>query len=316
MSLWQDMILSASRGAGVLGPAARETRDFPLSKVSADGGLCNRIGRSDLYYTALGLSSLLATGEVLRPRDAMTRIAEYLTSFDAGGELDLIHLSCLARSWACIREMSGAAGLPPAESLFRAAFERSIPRWRSADGGFAQDHGAEHGTVYGCFLAVGAMQDYGLEIDGRDGIERCILACRSADGGFSNSPGESMGLAPAAAGAIQVLHSIRAAGEELTDSAKVAAKWLLESCFRGAGFVAHEFSPEPDLLSTAVSLHAIGLCGLELPDPPRLECRRFVMGLRDAGGGFRGAASDAISDCEYTFYGLLALGCLGDGTAP
>jgi len=32
-------------------------------------------------------------------------------------------------------------------------------------------------------------------------------------------------------------------------------------------------------------------------------------------GGFRGAASDVMADCEYTFYGLLAMGHLGDGAA-
>jgi hypothetical protein len=34
-----------------------------------------------------------------------------------------------------------------------------------------------------------------------------------------------------------------------------------------------------------------------------------------AGGGFRGAASDVMPDCEYTFYGLLAMGHLGYDSA-
>jgi hypothetical protein len=184
-----------------------------------------------------------------------------------------------------------------------------IERWRSADGGFAQEPGAAQGTLYGCFLAIGAIQDCGAAVDRADAVQRCILACRSADGGFSNAPGESLGLAPATAGAIQV---IRALGGAVPAE---WGRWLLDSCFRGGAFVAHEFSPEPDLLSTAVCLHAVALAGLTLSDAQRRQCAAFVTGLQADAGGFRGAASDALCDCEYTFYGLLAMGRLGDDSA-
>ena len=68
-------------------------------------------------------------------------------------------------------------------------------------------------------------------------------------------------------------------------------------------------APAPDLLSTAVALHA--LAGLQadfshLKDP----LLDFVDTLWSADGGFHGHWADHELDVEYTYYGLLALGHL------
>ena len=43
--------------------------------------------------------------------------------------------------------------------------------------------------------------------------------------------------------------------------------------------------------------------------PARAQPHRdFVESLWDDDGGFRGHPSDPVTDCEYTFYGLLAMG--------
>ncbi len=65
----------------------------------------------------------------------------------------------------------------------------------------------------------------------------------------------------------------------------------------------------PDLLSTATALHA--LAGLETSlDSIREPCLDFLDSLWDNAGGFHGHWADDTLDCEYTFYGLLALGHL------
>jgi hypothetical protein len=65
----------------------------------------------------------------------------------------------------------------------------------------------------------------------------------------------------------------------------------------------------PDLLSTATALHA--LAGLEAPIARvRESCLDFVDSLWTNEGGFHGHWADEHLDCEYTFYGLLALGHL------
>jgi len=63
-----------------------------------------------------------------------------------------------------------------------------------------------------------------------------------------------------------------------------------------------------DLLSTAVALYALRLASVELGDL-REACLDFVDSLWSP-GGFHGCVADRTPDCEYTFYGLLALGSL------
>jgi hypothetical protein len=67
-------------------------------------------------------------------------------------------------------------------------------------------------------------------------------------------------------------------------------------------------APMPDLLSTATALHA--LAGLQAPlDAIREPCLDFVDSLW-TGKAFCGHWSDDVEDCEYTYYGLLAIGHL------
>jgi hypothetical protein len=65
----------------------------------------------------------------------------------------------------------------------------------------------------------------------------------------------------------------------------------------------------PDLLSTAVVLHALD--GLQVDFTPLKEaCLDFVDSLWVNEGGFHGHWADDELDLEYTYYGLLALGHL------
>jgi hypothetical protein len=65
----------------------------------------------------------------------------------------------------------------------------------------------------------------------------------------------------------------------------------------------------PDLLSTATALHA--LTALHVPLTPIAErCLDFVDTLWVNRGAFYGTWADEQPDCEYTYYGLLALGHL------
>src|SRR5438874_1185034 len=68
-------------------------------------------------------------------------------------------------------------------------------------------------------------------------------------------------------------------------------------------------APLPDLLSTATALHA--LAGLEASfERVREPCLDFIDTLWTNEGGFYGHWGDDHLDCEYTYYGLLALGHL------
>jgi hypothetical protein len=85
--------------------------------------------------------------------------------------------------------------------------------------------------------------------------------------------------------------------------------WLLDRCQSSGGFLATPKAPVPDLLSTATGLHA--LTTLKAPlDGVQEACLDFVDSLWTNRGGFYGSWLDDTLDCEYTYYGLLALGHL------
>jgi hypothetical protein len=65
----------------------------------------------------------------------------------------------------------------------------------------------------------------------------------------------------------------------------------------------------PDLLSTAVALHALDATQSDWR-ADREVLLDFVDSLWSAEGGFHGHWADDTLDVEYTYYGLLALGHL------
>ena len=63
------------------------------------------------------------------------------------------------------------------------------------------------------------------------------------------------------------------------------------------------------MLSTATAVHALSLVGADI-DPLRDACLDYLDSLWDPPGAFKGTWLDETLDCEYTYYGLLALGHL------
>jgi len=74
------------------------------------------------------------------------------------------------------------------------------------------------------------------------------------------------------------------------------------------GFAALQNAPSGDLLSTGVALYALHFleADIRLIKP---DCLNFIDDLYD-NGGFRSTPEDYMTDVEYTFYGLLALGSM------
>jgi len=288
----EEMRQALSRAPAVLGASRDHVVAYLRSQANPDGGFCGRTPASDLYYTVFALQALLALGAEV-PRNAIER---YLASFGRGEELDFVHLACLARCWADLGGQSPAPG-------FRDAVLRRIETFRTPDGGYNPVPAAESGTVYGCFLALGARQDLQAEIPDPGGVLRCLGALRVPEGGYANDHLLASGTTPAtAAAATLVRHLGQPVEPELS-------AWLLARVDRRGGFLATPNAPLPDLLSTAVALHALAGLGASL-DPLREPCLDFVDTLWSTHGAFYGTWLDETADCEYTYYGLLALGHL------
>ena len=291
MSVRREALQIARLAPKLLGDSADLVAQFIRGQRNADGGFSNRAGDSDLYYTVFGLQALLA----LRVDLPVESAAVYLRRFGAGEGLDLIHLSCLAGCWA----MMPASVLPPA---INGAMIARVESYRTADGGYHASREAGHGTAYHAFLAMGAYQDLGAIPPSPDRVAASLASLASADGAFANDPGRPSGSTPATAAAVTLIRHLD------MPASPALAGWLLARC-RGGGFFASPDAPLPDLLSTATALHA--LSSLHVPiDGIREACLDFVDSLWTSQGAFYGTWADDVPDCEYTFYGLLALGHL------
>ena len=272
-------------------------RDFLLSRRHASGGFVDRDGRPDLYYTVFGIDALIALSADV-PAD---EIATWLSSHAAGIGLDLVHLACLARSWAAI-------GRPVPEEV-RAHLVDEVRRHRTPDGGYSTMPDADCGTLYGAFLALGATQDAGVELDDVGALCDFIESMETADGGYSNEPSMSVGTTPATAAAVTALRNQR------REPRPGVARWLESQCHAEGGFLAMPHAPMPDLLSTATALHALAV--LEHPFDRILEpSLDFIDTLWTNEGAFHGTWADDHLDVEYTYYALLSLGHLALGAPP
>ncbi len=299
MTIRLDMLSTASRAIHVLGDSADLVAGFIAGQYNPDGGFKGRTDRSDLYYTVFGVEALLA----LNAEIDRERTSNFLRQFGDGASLDLVHLACLIRCWADLSQSPG--GIDP-DTRNRAV--EHLEEHCSADGGYGNAAGTEHGTAYGCFLALGAYQDLDMEMPNPGALADCVKSLQTPNGAYSNEPTGQAGTTPATAAALVALHYLN----EPVDSSSI--DWLLEQVDPRGGFTAtpgFRQAGMPDLLSTATALHALGLIGVAT-DGIKEQCLDFLDSLWDDKGGFRGNWADEILDCEYTYYGLLAVGRLSE----
>ncbi len=292
MSLRLEMLQVARLAPRVLDEAADLVCEFVRGQERDDGGYPDRDGKSDLYYTSFAVDALTALQDPLPER----RLAGFLRGFGDGDGLDFVHLCCLIRLWSVLREER------PEPAQLERMFKH-LERFRSDDGGFEVDAEADEGSAYGCLLAYGAHADHGREVERLEALADCLDRLRAEGGGWANDSMIPIGSVPATAAAVTVSRNLRHPVPEGTGD------WLMAQFHPQGGFVAVPGAPMPDLLSTAVALHALD--GLQADFEVLKEpCLDFIDSLWTNAGGFHGNWSDDELDLEYTYYGLLALGHL------
>ena len=287
------MLQAAKLARRPLGDSAGLVRSFVRGQLTETGGFADRSGTADIYYTVFGLEALMALQSPEIPYDALRR---FLAAHGEGEALDYVHSACLARCWA---------DLPP--ELFsdapRDALIARIEACRSLDGGYNATPGCATGTAYAAFIAVTAYGDLDAELPNPDGLLASLESLRADDGGYANQAEMRLGLTPSTAAVATVLRQIK------PGACPSVGNWLLDRCHESGGFYATPIAPIPDLLSTATALHA--LAGLDVSlDAIREPCMDFLDSLWSNLGAFHGNWTDDEVDCEYTYYGLLALGHL------
>jgi len=297
MSLRLEMLQVARLAPGVLGDdACSLIESFVRSAQNDDGGFRDRDGASDLYYTSFAIDALTA----LQAEIPQTSIETYLTSQTKNIDtLDFVHRCCLMRALSALEEK-------PSSQVIDTGLA-AIENFRTPDGGYNQTPDADTGSAYACFLAYGAWADHARNdhLPNPGGIAACLNSLADGeDGGWANDTVFPVTNVPATAAAVSLSRNLR---QPIPDS---TAEFLL-SAFHPAsgGFLPFPGAPLPDLLSTAVALHALD--GLQA-DLSRITepCLDFIDSLWTADGGFHGTWDDDELDLEYTYYGLLALGHL------
>jgi prenyltransferase beta subunit len=289
------MLQVARLAPKVLGESAELVRDFLLAQQNPDGGFKNRSGLSDLYYTVFGIEGLLALQAPL----PAAKLEDYLAPFGTGENLDFVHSCCLARCHAALHS-PGPSKVPP---NWATSLAQRIEQFRSGDGGYNVLPARSFGTTYANFLALAAYQDLQQQMPNPLRIVQCLKCLEAPDGGWANERAVKLSATNSTAAAVTLLRQLS------MPIAPTVGDWLLAQAHAEGGFLATPTAPMPDLLSTATALHA--LAGLERDFAPQKErCLDFIDTLWTNEGGFHGHWGDDTIDCEYTYYGLLALGHL------
>lgn len=294
MSLRLEMLQVARLAPSVLGEAGELIETFVRSSQNEDGGFSDRDGKSDLYYTSFAIDALTAL-QVELPNE---QIATFLERFGDGEGLDFVHLCCLVRCWSAMKSKK-------VDSAILDQILSRIEKFRTDEGGYEQSPNAAHGSCYGCLLAYGAYADHQKLPPNHEGLAECLDDLRTTEGAWANDTNIPIGSGPATAAAITLCRNLRHPIESEKTTHALMQCFDLES----GGFKAIPNAPMPDMLSTAVILHALD--GLQAPlEKIKEPCLDFVDTLWTNEGGFHGTWADDTLDVEYTYYGLLALGHL------
>lgn len=295
MDVWHGMVKSASGAVSLMRPeAVASVSGFVKRTAAGDGGFKGRDRCGDLYYSVFGMACCVALGlDWDRPG-----LSAFLKRFGDGVSLDLPHLSSLA----LCRRMLGDA--PPADGRL---LER-IETYRTRDGGYARSRGAATSEMPACLLAALAYEAAARPQADRARLTEAMCSALSEPVAVKGNARQPSVLTTPEVAAGVVLAAVPA-----PDIAWRGARMLAERACRDGGFKATNQAPGPDLLSTATAVHALAAAGhLE-----RVSMRghlNYAESLWTESGGFCGSVSDPVPDCEYTFYGLLALGSVAGGT--
>ncbi len=153
---------------------------------------------------------------------------------------------------------------------------------------------------YSQFIFLSMREDGKQDVGDKDTILQTIARYRIAEGGYANRAGGPSATTNATVAALAVQGQL--AG--YTINADMACLQQMQDT--SGGFRATTESPVPDLLSTATALFILKCYGVV----PRYVTDDFIDAHWLDSGGFAATLLDDMSDVEYTFYGLLALGTL------
>lgn len=216
-------------------------------------------------------SFAIMSAQALRAQCSFDEMRAFLGKCDIAS-LDLPHAASLARS---LRLLNVEASPKLIEKV--RSFEPSNP--------------------YDIFLKLGALEDCKVDLMVGEYIKR-LRGFKLEDASFSNLAGADLGGAnPTAAAVVSELFLEGGADPDALEALKKFQEPI-------GGFKAHKAATAADLLSTASAVFALKLCRQN----PKFGVSEFAASHWLCDGSFSATVLEQSGDCEYLFYGLLALG--------
>jgi geranylgeranyl transferase type-2 subunit beta len=301
-----DLTLRLAAGLASLPESVRARHATYLRDAQRpDGGFAGREGESDLYYTSFALRGLSLTGEL------HGEIAEQAGKFLRGrlrGHAPIIDFLSLIYGASLLEISAGVDVFADAKSDWRDAVSDALESYRRDDGGYAKGTEGARSSTYHTFLVVLCRQLIDRPPVDPQRMVEFILSQRRDDGGFVEiRPMRRSGTNPTAA-AVGLLKICDALDSEIRED---VLDFLVDMQNDEGGLRANTRIPIADLLSTFTgALTLADLDALHEIDVP--AARRYAESMDREEGGFHGAAWDQAADVEYSFYGLAALGLLGN----
>lgn len=300
MAYLDDLTLRMLTGLAAA-PDERKQRhaDYILQSQRADGGWAGREGPSDLYYTGFALRALMMLGKLY---GAPAKSATGFLRGRLGGRESIVDFLSLIYGGMLLR-MSGNDPFAEAGPNWQASVAAALEALRRPDGGYAKGPEGAASSTYHTFLVLLCLQLLQAEVPEPQRIVAFVLSQQAEEGGFREiRASKRAGTNPTAAaiGSLRILNA-------LTDDIRRSTnEFLAEMQTEEGGLRANTRIPIADLLSTFTGLLTLqDLGGAEAIDLAAV--RKYVDTMEQPAGGFHGAAWDAASDIEYSFYGL---GCL------
>lgn len=289
-----EIFMILKQGCGRLSASSRKAViSYIQSQEVRSGGFMDKAGKPDLYYTFFGLMSALALGMTVN----VGQHKIFLKKFDIQ-QLNLPHFVAYTQSVKLLKAFSipgflrnYAAGIA---SFFAGNADINDLKVLMSDKSRVPMN--DPCSPYSVFLSaiVTGGTDSGLSEWVRNDASEYI----TSSGGWSNI---RKGTSPALNATVSGLMMLYLIGKPIDTH---AIEWLVNQQDPSGGFFAVPGAPVPDLLSTATALLVLNICRTKA----RYPVTEFIQMHWRENGGFAGIFSDENSDCEYTFYGLTALG--------
>ena len=291
-TLTTQLLSTLQRGAEQLSDeAVSSIVCFVQSQQDAMGAFLNRSGKPDIYYTLFGWSLCLVLGIKI---DAGNSNA-YLKSINPD-ELDLVHYTAYVQCKVLRKLLLGERLGAVVTALTLRNKSKELTDFTSVP------HNDIH-APYSQYIGLTMKEAMGSHIKERKEVILQLECYRVIGGGYKNDIDATAATLNATVAALAV-QGVLAEGnlKGLKNNEDIA--FLLGMQHDSGGFPATKMSPVPDLLSTATALFMLH-CYNEIPIYPQ---QAFIEAHWLEEGGFSATLLDEVSDVEYTFYGLLALG--------